>query len=48
MKSKVWFNNVNRSDARKLVEWWNGHTRGRYFVHPHLWYKRRWMVVREQ
>lgn len=33
MADKLWIDTVTRSDARKLVDWWNAHSsRYRFFI----------------
>lgn len=41
---KMWFDNVNKRDARLLTRWWNGHTTGYFFVRKS---GRFWAVVRQ-
>lgn len=44
---RMWFDVVTRRDARLLVEWWNGHTTGRFFARKSPTNRRLWCVLRQ-
>lgn len=49
MKTRIWIANVNRSDGRKLVSWWNANTDGYYFLRQVGWRHRAlYDIVRER